>query len=101
MKMLMTIKMPPQKFNNHVRDGSIGELMGRIMETLKPQAAYFTAQGGTRGGILIIDLKDTSQLPFYAEPWFLYFDAEVEFHPYMTPEDLANAGLDEIGEKWS
>jgi hypothetical protein len=27
-----------------------------------------------------------------AEPWFLAFDAHVEFHPAMNLEDLKNAG---------
>jgi hypothetical protein len=101
MKMIMSIKIPPQKFNTHVRDGSIGALMGKILEATKPEAAYFIANDGCRGGHLIVDLKDTSQIPAYAEPWFLYFDAEVNFTPYMTAEDLANAGLEEIGKKWA
>ena len=27
--------------------------------------------------------------------------ADVEFHVAMTPEDLARAGLDALGKKWS
>lgn len=29
------------------------------------------------------------------------FNAEVEFHIVMSPEDLERAGLDELGKKWS
>jgi len=35
-----------------------------------------------------------------AEPWFLHFDATVEFLPAMTPADLQKADLDSIGKKW-
>jgi hypothetical protein len=39
-------------------------------------------------------------MPRVAEPWFLNFDAAVEFLPAMTPADLQKAGLDDIGKKW-
>ena len=51
-------------------------------------------------GFFIIDMKDTSEMPKFAEPWFLAFDATVEFLPTMTPEDLKNSGLDAIMKKW-
>ena len=46
-------------------------------------------------------MKDPSKIPALAEPWFLLFNADVQFHAVMTPEDLGRAGLDELGEKWS
>jgi hypothetical protein len=49
---------------------------------------------------MIIDLKDASQIPSFAEPWFLNFDADCEFRVVMTPQDLEKAGLDKLGEKW-
>jgi hypothetical protein len=100
MRFVMEVSMPPDKFNAAVRDGSAGQKMQTILEDLKPQAAYFCAVNGKRGGFLIVDLKDASEIPKYAEPWFLTFDATVEFHPTMTPEDLAKAGLDQLGKKW-
>jgi len=29
------------------------------------------------------------------------FNADVQFHIAMTPEELGRAGLEEIGKKWS
>jgi hypothetical protein len=46
-------------------------------------------------------MTDTSQMPAFAEPFFLLFNASVNFEPVMTPEDLAKSGLDEVGKKWS
>jgi hypothetical protein len=40
-------------------------------------------------------------MPRLAEPWFLNFDATVEFLPAMTPADLQKAGLAEIAKKWA
>jgi len=46
-------------------------------------------------------MKDSSGMPALAEPWFLQFGAEVEFHPAMVPDDLKSAGLEGIGKKWA
>ena len=50
---------------------------------------------------MIINLEDPSKVPTFAEPWFLLFNADCEFHVVMTPEDMAKAGLDTLGKKWS
>jgi hypothetical protein len=39
-------------------------------------------------------------MPRIAEPWFLNFNATVEFMPVMTPADLQQAGLDALIKKW-
>jgi len=101
MRMLMQVRMPHREFNAAVRDGSVGSKLNRIMEEMKPEAAYFTEYGGTRGCILIVNLEDPSKIPMFAEPWFLTFNADVEFHAVMTPDDLKRAGLDALGKKWS
>jgi len=101
MRMLLTVDFPPEPFNQAVKDGTVGEKTRRILEDAKPEAFYFTEQNGRRGAILIIDLADPSQVPAWAEPWFLAFNADVRFRVAMTPEDLGQAGLEALGRKWS
>jgi hypothetical protein len=36
-------------------------------------------------------MKDQSQIPAVAEPWFLASNAKVFFRPVMTPQDFAKA----------
>jgi hypothetical protein len=100
MRMLMTIKLPQEPFNSFVRDGSAGTKIKRILDEIKPEAVYFSEFDGNRGGILVVNLSDASEIPALAEPWFLTFDAEVEFRIAMTPEDLARASLETQGKKW-
>jgi len=99
--MLMKISLPLEPFNTAVRDGSVGMKMQKILGDTKPEAAYFAEMNGKRTGILIVDLADPSGIPALAEPWFLLFNAEVSFHVCMSGEDLARAGLEELGKKWS
>ena len=101
MRMLMHAKIPHDKFNAAVKDGTAGQKIRRILDETKPEAVYFTEYGGRRGVIMIINVDDQSKVPSFAEPWFLTFNADVEFHIVMTPEDLGRAGLDALGKKWS
>lgn len=100
MRMLMNVTMPHEPFNTAVRDGSVGETLERILKETKPEMVYFTERNGHRGAILIFDLADPSKIPSAAEPWFLVFNADVEFKIVMTPEDLKKAGLAGVGKKW-
>lgn len=101
MRMLLNVKLPNTEFNAAVRDGSVSSKMGEILEEIKPEAAYFTEQGGQRSALLIVDIDDSAKIPMLAEPWFLTFNANVELKVIMTPEDLKRAGLEELGRKWS
>lgn len=100
MQMLMHVRFPIDPFNAAVRDGSVGQKLHRILEAIKPQATYFTAGKGQRGGTLVVTVNEPSDIPKLAEPFFLTFDAEVEFVPFMTAEDLGRAGLDALGKEW-
>ncbi len=101
MRMLLQVKIPHEAFNAAVRDGSVGGKMKQILEETKPEAVYFTEYDGQRGAIMIINLNDPSEVPKFAEPWFLSFNADVQFHIAMSPEDLGRAGLEKLGKKWA
>jgi hypothetical protein len=100
MRILVHVSIPHEDFNAAVRDGSVGQKIQRILSESKPEAVYFTEQKGKRGVILVVDMADPSKIPSLAEPWFLVFRAEVEFRVVMSPEELAHAGLEEIGKAW-
>jgi hypothetical protein len=101
MRFVVKVTFPVEKFNAAVRDGTAGKKLQQILDDTKPEAVYFWEEEGKRGGILVVNLEKTSQIPGIAEPWFLYFDAGVELHPCMTPQDLAAAGLEALGKKYA
>ncbi|WP_338526720.1 panthothenate synthetase [Pseudomonas batumici] len=100
MKMLLMVEFPNEPFNALVRSGKIGEIMERILESIKPETAYFTEQEGMRGGIFLINVQDSSEIPSFAEPFFLNFEATCKFRLAMNPQDLQRAGLDALGKTW-
>jgi ureidoacrylate peracid hydrolase len=67
MKMLMNVRIPHEPFNTLVREGTVGEIIRRILDDLKPESIYFTEQGGTRGAVAIINVDDPSQNDFCKE----------------------------------
>jgi hypothetical protein len=99
--MLLHVKLPHEPFNTLVKEGTAGTKLRRILDDLKPEAVYFTEYQGRRGAIMIVNVDNPSKVPAISEPFFLTFNADCEFHIVMTPEDLAKAGLDDLGKKWS
>ncbi len=100
MRIMLTASFPHEPFNSLVRENKVGQIIKKILDDLKPEAVYFTEQHGTRTAVLIINLTEPSQVPKFAEPFFLSFNADCRFRIAMTPEDLGKAGLEDLGRKW-
>lgn len=92
MRMMMQMSIPVEAGNQAARTDAFGPSLQKMLEAMKPEAAYFTTTAsGERGGFIIFDLSDISQIPGIAEPFFLAFNARLNFFPVMTAQDLANA----------
>lgn len=88
MRMILKATIPVEAGNDAIRSGRLGAVMERILGDLKPEASYFYAENGRRHAMIVFDLKETSDIPRVAEPFFLEFNAEVDIQPCMTAEDL-------------
>jgi hypothetical protein len=95
-RILVTFSINPEKGDQLIKEGRIGETMGSILDELQPEAAYFTDVDGTRGGFLVVDMEEASQIPAITEPLFLQMGATVHMQPVMTPEDLRGAAGDAL-----
>ena len=91
MRCLVKVSIPTEIGNERVMDGSLGRTIESILNDIKPEAAYFAEEEGARTGFIFCNVKDESEIPAIAEPWFLAFGARVEFHPAMTLADLKKA----------
>ena len=91
MRMLLKVSIPVEAGNAAAQNGTLGSTIQRILGELKPEAAYFSEDNGERTGYIFFDMKDASQLPAIAEPWFLGLNATITVKPAMTPQDLGGA----------
>ena len=102
MRFMVTFRVPTDSGNRLLRDGQLGQLLESILSDVKPEAAYFSDIDGARGGYLVVNIDDASQIPAVAEPLFLGVGATVEFHPVMTVQDLTSAmgALEQAAQKY-
>ncbi len=102
MRFMLTFRIPPEGGNAAAKDGSLGDILQSIMEDLKPEAAYFAEIEGARGGYLVVNMEEASQLPAFAEPLFLGLGATVQIHPAFTPDDMpgVNEALERAVQKY-
>lgn len=88
MRMLMRVRVDTEAGNQAIQGGRIEKIIQEFVEQNKPEAAYFFADQGKRSASFVVDMKDSSQIPALAEPFFLELNAEVQFLPVMNLDDL-------------
>lgn len=88
MRTMLTVILDVEAGNKAIMDGTLPRVIQSTMEKIHPEAAYFHTVNGARSGFMVFDLKDPSDIPAIAEPFFIHLNAQVEFSPVMNAEDL-------------
>jgi len=88
MRVMIKFSFPVDAGNSAIRSGKLEKVFQQITEDLKPEAAYFFAVNGDRGGLFVIDMQESAQIAEIAERLFFGVNAKIELTPVMTPEDL-------------
>ncbi len=103
MRFMITFRIPPEVGNAAMKDGSFMSAFQSVLDDLQPEAAYFVTIEGARGGYLVVNMDDASQIPAIAEPLFLGLGATVEFHPVFTPDDMPKVtdSIEQAVQKYS
>jgi hypothetical protein len=103
MRFMLKAVLDTERANAAAKSGMLSKTIQALVAELKPEASYFTDDHGKRTAYLFFEMRDASQIPAVAEPWFLAFNAQLEFHPVMVPDDLAKAApsIEQAAKKYS
>jgi hypothetical protein len=93
MRMMMKVSIPVEAGNRGVKEGILPKTVMEFVEKMKPEACYFSPEGGKRTAFFVFDLADPTMLPSAVEPFFMNLNAGVEVSPAMNLEDM-KAGVE-------
>src|SRR4051794_33552642 len=88
MRVMIKFALPAETGNTDIGTGKLAKIFHQLTEELKPEAAYFFPTGGERGGFLIVDMQESSQIAEIAERFLFWLNAKIEFVPVMSAADL-------------
>jgi hypothetical protein len=88
MRMFMSVQLPNATGNQAVKSGTLPQVMGGFVERFRPEAAYFITADGDRCAHFYFDMKDVTQMPAVAEPFFIELGAKVTYCPAMNVDDM-------------
>ena len=92
MRVLLKMQIPVEAGNEAIRSGGMPKAIKEFAERAKPEAMYFTLDGGTRTMFAVVDMASASDMPRLLEPVFMGMNARIDATPCMNAEELA-AGL--------
>lgn len=92
MRMMMRVSVPIENANKAIQDGSMGKILQAQLEKLRPEAVYFYAADDVRTALLFLDVKEPSDMPVIADPFFRGVNARITFTPVMNAQDF-QAGM--------
>jgi hypothetical protein len=91
MRMMMRLTMPVEKGNEAIASGAWDQTLDHIIETLRPEAAYFYLDGGQRAAMFIYEAEEAEEMAVINEPIFQALNASIEQQPVLAAADLGKA----------
>lgn len=88
MKVMLRAHMDTAATNEGIKTGALPQAVKKLMDTVKPEAAYFGLHEGVRSRWIVFDLQESSDLPPLLQDLFSQ-NAEVEVSPVMDAAGLA------------
>lgn len=95
MRTLIKIRVPVEAGNKAIREGTMGQIIQRTIESLKAETAFFGVENGQRTGYIVANVANTHDLVPVLEPVFIQLNAQIDFLPVMSGEELGK-GLSQV-----
>jgi hypothetical protein len=90
MRMMLKATVPIERGNAAIKDGSMGQVIQKVLEAAKAEAAYFGVDDGQRTAYIFFNMENQSDMVPLFEPLFLEMNADIKLMPVMNAEDLAS-----------
>ncbi|MEU3723549.1 hypothetical protein [Streptomyces sp. NPDC031705] len=91
MRVMLRAHMDTAATNEGISTGGLPQAMKKLMDRVKPEAAYFGLHEGVRSCWMVFDLQDSADMPSLTWDLFHEFNAEIEVAPVMTAAELAKS----------
>ncbi len=88
MRLMLKFTIPVEKGNQSAEDGTLGNAIQELVESVNAEASYFALEDGKRMGIIIFEETDQARMPTINEPFFRAVNASIEIQPVLTAQDL-------------
>lgn len=103
MRVMIQFSFPADTGNTLISSGKLGGIFHHLMEDLKPEAAYFFPEKGQRGGLMVVNMSDSSDLARLLEPFWIATKADISVKPVMNAEDLGKglSGIEDTLKRYA
>ncbi len=88
MRIMATVRVPVDKGNAVVADGTMGQVVQEALARIKPECAYFYLENGRRTMRAVFEMENQVEMVPAFEPLLIQLNAEVELTPVMTAAEL-------------
>lgn len=92
MRTVMKATIDTEAGSAAIQDGTMSQILGKVLADLKPEAAYFYPENGKRTMFMVFDLDESRRLPAITEALYTKLKADISFAPAMNVDDV-RAGL--------
>lgn len=91
MNFIVRATIPNTAGNQLVKGPAMGDILGKVMGDVRPQATYFTIDKGQRTIYFIVDVAEGYQWPRVVEALWLGLQADVDVIPAMSQAEFEKA----------
>jgi len=102
MRFLLKFKIPVESGNDAWKEGSFVERLQNLLNEVEADDAYFGIIDGHRGGFVVVNIDNPSDIMKISGPFLFWLNAEVQYYPVMKIDEMRKGEqrVLDIIDKW-